>query len=66
MFFDKIESLTVANGSTSIPANSPLYGTNPLNPKTWYDNNTHFTNDVQLQVGISLFLPTSFEYRLPK
>jgi len=66
MFFDKIEALTVANGSTTIPSNSPLYNTNPLNPATWYDASTHFTNDVQLQVGISLFLPTSFEYRLPK
>jgi hypothetical protein len=37
-----------------------------LNPNTWYDPNTHFTNDVQLQVGLSFFLPTSFEYRLPK
>jgi hypothetical protein len=55
--------LTVANGSTTLPLNDP---TNPLNPATWYDPNTHFTNDVQLQVGISLFLPTSFEYRLPK
>ena len=66
MFFDKIEALTVATGSTAIPANSPQYNQNPLNPATWYDPNTHFTNDVQLQVGISLFLPTSFEYRLPK
>jgi hypothetical protein len=39
---------------------------NPLNPKTWYDSGTHPTNDIQLQVGLSIFLPTSFEYRLPK
>jgi len=38
----------------------------PLNPNTWYDTNTHFTNDVQMQLGVSIFLPTSFEYRLPK
>jgi len=63
MFFDKIEALTVAQGSTTLPPGDP---NNPLNPNTWYDPNTHFTNDVQLQVGISLFLPTSFEYRLPK
>jgi outer membrane beta-barrel protein len=63
MFFDKIEALTVAQGSTTLPLTDP---NNPLNPATWYDPNTHFTNDVQLQVGISLFLPTSFEYRLPK
>jgi hypothetical protein len=63
MFFDKIENTQVATGSVTLPINSPQ---NPLNPQTWYDPNTHFTNDVQLQVGISLFLPTSFEYRLPK
>jgi outer membrane beta-barrel protein len=63
MFFDKIESTTVAQGSSSLPLNNP---NNPLNPATWYDPNTHFTNDVQLQVGLSILLPTSFEYRLPK
>ncbi len=66
MFFDKIEALTVATGSTTSAPGTPQYANNPLNPATWYDSNTHFTNDVQLQVGISLFLPTSFEYRLPK
>jgi outer membrane beta-barrel protein len=63
MFFDKIENLQVVTGSTTLPISSLQ---NPLNPQTWYDPNTHFTNDVQLQVGLSLFLPTSFEYRLPK
>jgi outer membrane beta-barrel protein len=63
IYFDKIESLTVAPGSTSLPLTSLQ---NPLNPSTWYDKDTHFTNDVQLQVGLSIFLPTSFEYRLPK
>src|SRR5580658_5170479 len=47
MFFDKIENLQVATGSTTLPLTDP---TNPLNPATWYDPNTHFTNDVQLQV----------------
>ena len=63
LFFDKIENLAVAPGSTTLPLSSLQ---NPLNPQTWYDPSTHFTNDVQLQVGLSLFLPTSFEYRLPK
>jgi len=63
MFFDKIENYKVASGATTLPLNSPQ---NPLNPATWYDPSTHFTNDVQLQVGLSFFLPTSFDYRLPK
>lgn len=63
IFFDKIENIHVATGSTTLPLTDP---NNPLNPSTWYDPNTHFTNDVQFQVGLSFFLPTSFEYRLPK
>jgi outer membrane beta-barrel protein len=52
IYFEKLENLTVAQ--------------NPLDQSKWYDPNTHFTNDVQLQVGLSMFLPTSFEYKLPK
>jgi outer membrane beta-barrel protein len=64
IFFDKIENKTVATGDpTTLPLTSLQ---NPLNPQTWYDQGTHPTNDVQLQVGLSFFLPTSFEYRLPK
>jgi hypothetical protein len=62
MFFDRIEATTLAPSATA-PASSPQ---SQLNPATWYDPNTHFTNDVQMQVGLSFFLPTSFEYRLPK
>ncbi len=39
---------------------------NPTNQAEWYDTGTHITNDVQLQFGLSIFLPTSFDYRLPK
>jgi len=62
MFFDRIEATTLAPSST-LTASSPQ---SQLDRSTWYDPNTHFTNDVQLQVGLSVFLPTSFDYRLPK
>jgi outer membrane beta-barrel protein len=52
MYFEKIEAITLAP--------------NRADPQFWYDPNTHFTNNVQMQVGLSMFLPTSFEYRLPK
>lgn len=39
---------------------------NPTNKSEWFDTGTHITNNVQLQVGLSFFLPTSFDYRLPK
>jgi outer membrane beta-barrel protein len=35
------------------------------NESTWYGD-SKLTNNVQAQVGVSIFLPFSFEYRLPK
>src|SRR5580704_11587406 len=65
MYFEKIENINVAKGA-AVTAGNAGYANSPLNPATWYDPNTHFTNDVQMQVGLSLFLPTSFDYTLPK
>jgi outer membrane beta-barrel protein len=56
MYFDQIENVVVQPGPA---AQSAATG-------QWYDPNSHFTNDLQLQVGLSLFLPTSFDYALPK
>ena len=53
IYSEKIESLTIDT-------------LHPTNKSEWYDTGTHITNDVQLQFGLSFFLPTSFEYRLPK
>ncbi|MFO7179911.1 MAG: outer membrane beta-barrel domain-containing protein [Pseudomonadota bacterium] len=52
MFNDKLENLSVVAGSEA-------------DPKTWTDQ-TSFTHNVQAQLGVSFFLPFSFEYRLPK
>jgi outer membrane beta-barrel protein len=38
---------------------------NPTDKSTWTDE-TSLTNNVQAQLGVSIFLPFSFEYRLPK
>ena len=38
---------------------------NPTDKSTWTDQ-TSLTNNVQFQLGASIFLPFSFEYRLPK
>jgi outer membrane beta-barrel protein len=54
IYSEKIEALTIAAGPAA------------LDKGTWYDTGTHITNNVQMQVGLSFFLPTSFEYRLPK
>jgi outer membrane beta-barrel protein len=52
IYSERIESLVIAS--------------NPSDKSKWYDGGTHITNNVQMQVGLSFFLPTSFEYRLPK
>jgi len=33
---------------------------------TWMDDKKRWTHGVQAQIGASIFLPTTFEYRLPK
>jgi outer membrane beta-barrel protein len=38
---------------------------NPTDPATWYGE-TKWTNNVQAQLGVSIFIPFSFDYRLPK
>ncbi len=35
-------------------------------PANWYDPDQELTNNVQAQFGVSIFMPFSFEYRLPK
>lgn len=53
IFPDKLESLTRNEMD--------------LNRKSdWYEKKARLTNAVQAQVGVSIFLPFSFEYRLPK
>jgi len=58
IFNDKLESLTVSR----IPGTGP---NGAGNPNTWYGD-TSLTNNVQLTLGASVFIPFSFDYRLPK
>lgn len=37
----------------------------PTNQETWYGESS-LTNNVQAQLGISIFIPFTFDYRLPK
>lgn len=52
IFNDKLENLQIDQA-------------NPTDKNTWTDQ-TSLTNNVQAQLGVSIFLPFSFEYRLPK
>ena len=60
IFFDELENPGIATG---VDGNG-----NPRaqDPTTWTAPETSFTNNVQAQVGFSVFLPFSWEYRLPK
>jgi len=53
IFGDKIEATTITSGD-------------PRDSSTWFDPKSRLTNNVQAQLGISIFIPFSFDYRLPK
>jgi outer membrane beta-barrel protein len=59
IFFDELENPVIAKG---IDMNGKP---NAQDPKTWLGDNS-FTNNVQAQLGLSIFLPFTWEYRLPK
>lgn len=52
VFNDKLENLQIN-------------AANPANKADWTDE-TRLTNNVQAQLGVSVFFPFSFDYRLPK
>ena len=60
MFFDDLENPAIVTGLDS-------NGTpKAQDDSTWLADETNFTNNVQAQVGLSVFLPFTWEYRLPK
>jgi outer membrane beta-barrel protein len=60
IFADKLENPSIAEGNDK--NNKP----NAQNPNTWLAKGSSITNNVQAQVGLSVFLPFTWEYRLPK
>jgi outer membrane beta-barrel protein len=59
LFPDQLENPTIDN---HVINNKPQ----AQNPSTWLNPGVSWTNNVQAQVGFSVFLPFSWEYRLPK
>jgi|GEM_PF-4208141 len=53
MYLEKLESLNVS-----------LY--DRQNPETWFADSPSFTSNVTAHIGITLFFPPSFEYKLPR
>lgn len=60
IFFDKLENPKIEEGLGN--DGKPR----AQDSNTWLAEGTSFTNNVQAQVGFSVFLPFSWEYRLPK
>jgi outer membrane beta-barrel protein len=60
IFLEKLENPTIAEGLDAM--NKP----NAQHQDTWLDPGNYLTNNVQAQVGLSVFLPFTWEYRLPK
>jgi len=51
---EKLENPQIASGAAA------------QDPTTWTDPGTYVTNNVQAQLGLSFFLPFTWEYKLPK
>jgi outer membrane beta-barrel protein len=63
IFFDKLENTCLPGQPCST---GPAIAANQATDQnTWYGQ-TKLTNNVQAQLGVSIFLPFSWEYRLPK
>jgi len=60
IFFDRLENPSIATGYDA--SGTP----NAQNEDTWLADSRSFTNNVQAQIGLSMFLPLTWEYKLPK
>ena len=53
-YLERFENLQVALGEER------------LDESTWFADSTTFTNNTTVQVGVTIFFPFTFEYKLPK
>ncbi|MBK6513792.1 MAG: outer membrane beta-barrel domain-containing protein [Polyangiaceae bacterium] len=60
IFPDELENQTIVSGVDE--EGVPL----AQDPSTWLAEEVSWTNNVQAQIGLSFFLPPTWEYRLPK
>ena len=54
MYLEQLENLTVGLGDQR------------TDPTTWTQSSLAFTNNVTAHLGLTIFLPPDFEYRLPR
>jgi outer membrane beta-barrel protein len=63
IYNEKLENIYCGRGN--VDCGSALPAAELQDEETWFGD-SKLTNNVQAQVGVSIFLPFSFEYRLPK
>jgi outer membrane beta-barrel protein len=61
IYFEKLENTTIAEGLDTKTGKPKAQ-----DQSTWLQDGSFITNNVQAQVGLSIFLPFTWEYRLPK
>ena len=54
MYLERLENLSVALGEGR------------EDPETWFRDSAELTNNLSVQLGMTIFFPFTFEYRLPK
>ena len=65
IYNEALEALTIGTAPSNTTAGGAPTPGSPQDPGTWYGENK-ITNNVAAQIGLSVFLPFSWEYRLPK
>ena len=60
IFLDRLENPSIATGFDS--KGRPK----AQQESTWQADDKSFTNNIQAQLGLTLFLPLSWKYKLPK
>jgi len=59
------ETNTVSGIDCATASGCPNWDQQRANPETWLDEDGEFAINVMAQVGLSIFLPPTFRYRLP-
>lgn len=54
MYLERLENLSVGLGESR------------ADDTTWFRDSAEFTNNLSVQLGVTIFFPFNFEYRLPK
>jgi outer membrane beta-barrel protein len=65
IYSEQLEALTIGTAPSNTTSGGAPNPGSPQDPGTWFGQN-RLTNNVMAQVGVSIFLPFGWEYRLPK